>query len=126
MNTMSEISNYRTAVFDGATGIGWLFQGWRALRLYGRRAKAAMEAGDVITKVDMISRADRLLTVMSGIVDTGAGSNLGRSLQTIYSALRFCLFKANAEGDIEALNDYEKALSQLDRDFSGDAKRIPA
>ncbi len=115
---MSDIANYRTSVFEGESGIGWLSQGWRALRLYGRRAKEAMEAGDVTTKVDMIIRADRLLTVMSGIVDTGKGAKLGKSLQTIYSALRYCLFKANAEGSLQALDDYDLALSQLDRDFS--------
>jgi len=85
-----------------------------------------MEQGDIKTQAEMINRADRLLTIMSGILDTSDGAKLGQSLQTIYSALQFCLFKAIAEGSIQALDDYDMALSQLDRNFSDDQERTAA
>ena len=116
--SMSSISTiYRTTMFDGEPSLRLLQQGWRALRYYGRRARQAIEAGDVPTKATMIARADELLNVMSGLLDTSENANLGKALMTIYSALRFTLFRASTENSLEALHDYDVALSLLDRDL---------
>lgn len=120
---MNEISTeaisatYRAAMFDGEPGIDWLRQGWRGLRQYGRRARVAIEQKDQITKALMIARADELLNIMSGVLDTAEGATLGPALMTIYSALRFTLLRANTENSLEALRDFETALSLLDRDM---------
>lgn len=113
MNSINTI--YRTSMFDGEPDMHMLKQGWRALRYYGRRARQAVENGDVQDKAQMIARADELLTVMSGVLDTGEGANLGRALMTIYSALRYTLFRANTENSLDALHDYDVALSLLDQ-----------
>jgi flagellin-specific chaperone FliS len=89
----------------------------RRLRVYGQRAKAAIEAGDVVLKANMILRADRLLTVMSGILDTSAGTTLGPAMMSIYDRLRFCLWKANSKNDCSALDDYDQALQTIDEEF---------
>jgi flagellar biosynthetic protein FliS len=115
---MDTINEYRAAMFDGKSDVNWLQQGWRGLRLYGRRAKAAIEAGDIATKAVMIARADELLNLMSGILDTSDGSKLGPALMTIYSALRFALLQANTENSKSALDDFEAALAILDRDMA--------
>jgi flagellar biosynthetic protein FliS len=115
--TMDPISGYRLGMFDGKPDIAWLQPGWRGLRFYGRRAKAAIEAGDMALKGEMIARAEQLLTLMRRILDTDAGSSLGPALMTIYSALSHTLLRANTENDIEALLDYDKALAILDRDM---------
>lgn len=112
------MQSYRAGMFDGEADIAWLKKGWRGLRLYGRKAKAAIAAGDVVAKADMIFRADQLLNVMSGILNTEAGTKLGPALMTIYSALRFTLFRANVENSIAALDDFEAALAFLDRDMT--------
>jgi len=117
MQSSDLIAEYRAAMFDGEPGIGWLRPGWRSLRLYGRRAKAAIEAGDVVTKGDMIVRADRLLTVMSGILDTSSGTTLGPAMMRIYDRLRFCLWKATSKNDCAALDDYDQALQTIDQEF---------
>jgi len=117
MQSSDRIAEYRAAMFDGEPGIGWLRPGWRSLRLYGRRAKAAIEAGDVVTKGDMIVRADRLLTVMSGILDTSSGTTLGPAMMRIYDRLRFCLWKATSKNDCAALDDYDQALQTIDQEF---------
>lgn len=117
MNIGSISTLYRTAMFDGELNLRMLQQGWRALRYYGRRAKQAMEAGDLPTKAQMIARADELLNVMSGVLDTTENAKLGNALMTIYSALRFTLFRANTENSLDALHDYDVALSLLDRDM---------
>jgi len=114
---MNVISTYRANMFDGAPDIAWLRQGWRGLRQYGRKARAAIEAGDVLTKATMIARADELLNVMCGILDTAEGTSLGPALMTIYSALRFTLLRANAEDSLAALQDFDAALAILDRDM---------
>ncbi len=114
---MDTASHYRTGMFDGKADISWLRPGWRALRLYGRRAKAAMEANDTAAKAEMICRADRLLNVMAGILDTEAGTTLGPALMTIYTALRYTLLRANIENNAKALDDFEAALAILDRDM---------
>lgn len=111
------ISTYRATMFDGAADLAWLRQGWRGLRQYGRRAQLAIETGDMATKAAMLARADELLTVMSGILDTSEGSTLGPALMVVYSALRFTLLRANTESSIAALQDFEAALAILDRDM---------
>ena len=65
----------------------------------------------------MISRADELLTVMSGMLRTSEAATLGPALMTIYSALRFTLLRANSHNSLEALQDYDTALSLLDKDL---------
>ena len=117
------LDGYRAGMFDGEPGIGWLRPGWRSLRLYGRCAKAAIEAGDILLKANMIQRADRLLTIMSGILDTSAGTTLGPALMNIYNRLRFCLWKANSRNDCAALDDYDQALQTIDRQFLNLSKR---
>ena len=115
---MDMINEYRATMFDGQADVSWLHQGWRGLRLYGRRAKAAIEAGDTAAKAAMLARADELLNLMSGILDTGDGSTLGPALMIIYSALRFTLLRANTENSKSALDDFEAALAILDRDMA--------
>ena len=117
MSSSDLIAGYRASIFDGEPGISWLRPGWRSLRLYGQRAKSAMEAGDVVTKGVMIVRADRLLSVMSGILDTGHGTTLGPAMMGIYDRLRFCLWKASSNNDCVALDDYDQALQTIDEDF---------
>lgn len=124
MNISSISTIYRATMFDGDLGLQTLQQGWRALRYYGKRARLAIENGDIPTKAEMISRADELLNVMSGVLDTTENARLGNSLMVIYSALRFTLFRANTENSAEALRDYDVALSLLDQDMkntSGEA-----
>jgi flagellin-specific chaperone FliS len=111
------INGYRANMFDGEPGIDWLRTGWRSLRLYGQRAQAAIKAGDIVTKSNMILRADRLLTVMSGILDTAPGTTLGPAMMRIYDRLRFCLWKASIKNDSTALDDYDHALQTIDQDF---------
>ena len=111
------IAGYRAGMFDGEPGIGWLRPGWRSLRHYGKQAKAAIESGDVLLKAQMITRADRLISVMSGILDTGPGMTLGPSLMRIYEALRLCLWKANICDDCVALDDFDRALQTIDQQF---------
>lgn len=120
------ISTYRATMFDGGAELSWLRQGWRALRQYGRRARLAIEQGDTATKAAMLARADELINVMSGILDTSAGTTLGPALMTIYSALRFTLLRANTENDVAALADFEAALALLDRDMIKSSESVLA
>jgi flagellar biosynthetic protein FliS len=124
--SMETISGYRAGMFDGKSDISWLQQGWRGLRFYGRKAKAAIAEGDAATKADMISRADQLLTVMTGILETDTGSKLGPALVTIYDALRYTLLRANIGNDISALDDFETALALLDRDMTKSSESVIA
>jgi flagellin-specific chaperone FliS len=117
MSSSDLISEYRAGMFDGEPGVAWLRPGWRSLRFYGRRAKAAIEAGDVVLKATMILRADRLLTIMTGILDTSGGTTLGPAMMRIYDRLRFCLWKANIRNDCVALDDYDQALLTIDEQF---------
>jgi flagellar biosynthetic protein FliS len=111
------MSSYRAGLFDGEPGLNWLRPGWRGLRLYARKARAAIEAGDVANKASMIQRADQLLTLMTGILNTGHGTTLGPALMNIYAALQRNLLRANLNDDIAALDDFEAALLLLDREM---------
>ncbi|MDE8345200.1 MAG: flagellar protein FliS [Acidocella sp.] len=114
---MDQSTQYRAAMFDGQADLSWIRQGWRGLRLYGRRARAAIMADDVVIKAAMIARADELLNLLTGILDDTQPAGLGPALMTIYSALRFALLRANIENNIDALDDFEAALAILDRDL---------
>jgi flagellin-specific chaperone FliS len=115
--TSDMLNEYRAAMFDGEASVDWLRQGWRALRLYGRKAKAAVAAGDTAGKAEMLLRADRLLTLMTGILDTGAGTTLGPALTNIYSAMQLALLRANAGNDTAALDEFDQAIDALTRDM---------
>jgi len=110
-------SSYRASLFDGEPSLAWLRPGWRGLRLYGQRAKAAIETGDLRLKSEMISRADQLLTVMTGILETGSEAALGPALMRIYDALRLALLRANVSNDCAALDDFDQSLQAMDQDF---------
>jgi flagellar biosynthetic protein FliS len=126
MSDNALISTYRATMFDGAADLAWLRQGWRGLRQYGRRASLAIEQNDLPTKAAMIARADELLTVMSGILDTSEGATLGPALMTIYDALRYTLLQANTENSTAALQDFEAALAILDRDMIKSSESVLA
>lgn len=117
INIGSINKSYRMTMFEGETNLHMLQQGWRALRYYGKRAGQALENGDVKTKAQMIARADELLNVMSGLLDTTENAKLGKALMTIYSALRYTLFRAATSNSLDALRDYDIALSLLDQDL---------
>jgi len=108
---------YRDALFDGAPSLDWLRPGWRGLRLYGRRARQAIEAGDILHKAEMIGRADRLLVFMSGILDTEETTTLGPALMSVYGALQNALLRANVNDDTSALDEFDKALAVLAKDM---------
>lgn len=119
-------STYRAAMFDGPPGLHWLQPGWRALRYYGRRARQAIEQDDLETKAQLIARADELLNVLSCVLDTSAGATLGPALMTVYSALRFTLLRANTENSLDALRDFDAALSVLDHDMIKTSESVVA
>lgn len=114
---MDTTISYRATMFDGEPDVAWLRPGWRALRLYAQKAKAAIEDGDLAQKAVMINRADQLLTIMSGILDVGADATLGPSLMRIYNALRLALLDANISNTIDPLTDFDRALRTLDEEF---------
>jgi flagellar biosynthetic protein FliS len=114
---MDMIAGYRAPMFDGETELDWLRQGWRALRLYGRKAKAAIVAGDMALKAQMVTRADQLLVLMTGILDTGPGTTLGPRLMNIYSVLQTTLLRANLRNDTAALDEFDRAIESLVRDM---------
>ena len=117
-----ELGMYREGLFDGKPDIVWLAQGWKALRLYGRRARAAIETGDMVAKAQMLNKAGQLLVVMSGILETDEGKTLGAALMTIYTALHFTLLRANLQNSLTALDDFDKALMLLDRDMAASSE----
>jgi flagellin-specific chaperone FliS len=117
-----ELGMYREGLFDGKPDIVWLAQGWKALRLYGRRARAAIETGDMVAKAQMLNKAGQLLVVMSGILETDEGKTLGAALMTIYTALHFTLLRANLQNSLTALDDFDQALMLLDRDMAASSE----
>ncbi len=114
---MEMIAGYRATMFDGAEELDWLRHGWRGLRLYARKAKAAMLAGDMAGKADMLNRADRLLVLMTGILDTAPGTTLGPALMHVYTALQTTLLRANAQNDAAALDEFDRAMEILVHDM---------
>jgi len=119
------ITSYKSNMFDGEPTLEWLAQAWRALRLYSRKARGAIETRETVEKAAMIDRASRLLVLLSGILDTGPGTKLGPKLMRIYGALQRSLLHANINNDVEALLEFEQAIDALARDMIRNAK-IPA
>jgi flagellin-specific chaperone FliS len=68
-------------------------------------------------KAEMVIRADRLLVLMSGILDTGPGTTLGPALMKIYGTLQTTLLRANIQNDAAALDEFDRAVEVLVRDM---------
>jgi flagellin-specific chaperone FliS len=117
-----DIYGYQAAMFDGQPGVHWLRQAWRALRHYARQAAEAIETGDRTRQVDMIMRADRLLTLLTGLLDTSEDAVLGARLQSIYGALQSALFRANSGNDAAELRGFEQAVDELARCMPSETK----
>lgn len=111
------IAGYRATMFDGESELTWLRHGWRALRLYARKAKAAILDNDMALKGEMMARADQLLVLMTGILDTAPGTTLGPKLMNIYGVLQATLLRANLQNDIAALDEFDSAIENLVRDM---------
>ena len=114
---MDTTAGYRATLFDGDAELAWLRHGWRALRLYGRKAKAAILNNDMTLKGQMITRADQLLVLMTGILDTAPGTTLGPTLMNIYGVLQTTLLRANLQNDTTALDEFDQAIENLVRDM---------
>jgi len=123
---MEMMSGYRATMFDEEAGIDWLRHGWRALRLFARKAREAGNQGDTALKAQMIERANRLLNLMAGILDTGSGATLGPSLMTIYSSLSATLLRANLENGTKNIDDFEQAVAKLSLDMLSAAETASA
>ncbi len=65
----------------------------------------------------MIIRADQLLVLMTGMLDTGPGTTLGPALMKIYGVLQTTLLRANLQNDAAALDEFDRALETLVRDM---------
>lgn len=121
-----DIYGYRGAMFDGEAGIHWLRPAWRALRFYGQMAAEAIEEGDRQRQAEMILRADRLLTLLTGLLDTRQDAQLGARMLRIYTALQTALFRANSRNDAGELAGFDSALEALARDLLRDRKTSAA
>jgi flagellin-specific chaperone FliS len=120
---MSDLTSINESYFDAPEDISWLRLGWRGIRTHARRAKQAIIEERTLDKIGHIAKAEKLIIVMQGILPPDENSRLAMSLRTIYQALHGNLLKANSQNSVDALNDLEVALNQLDRDFdSGQAK----
>lgn len=117
-----DIYGYRAAMFDGEAGVHWLHTAWRALRYYARKAAEAIEAGDRRTQAEMILRADRLLTLLTGLLDSGQDAALGVRMLRIYTALQTTLFQANSSNDARVLAGFDEAVDALARGMLRDPK----
>ncbi len=117
------LASYRASMFDGVPGVNWLRPGWRGLRLYGRKAKIAIMDGNSLEKADMIRRADELLNLLTGLLETDSGKTLGPALMNIYAALRQSLLRANLNDDLVAIDEYDHALCILDRQMTETLER---
>jgi flagellin-specific chaperone FliS len=113
---------YRAAMFDGQPSIQWLRPAWRALRHYARQAAEAIEAGDRQRQAEMILRADRLLILLTGLLDTRADAALGARLLLIYTALQEALFRANTGNNAAELAGFEQAIDELARSMPAEPK----
>jgi flagellar biosynthetic protein FliS len=122
--TVEMLAGYRATMFDGEPGLDWLRQAWRALKLYARKAGRAIEAGNLAEKGEAVHKADELLLLLTGILDTGEGSRLGPKLMAIYTSLHATLLRANLNNDAQALVDFEQAIDALARDMLSQS-RIP-
>jgi flagellin-specific chaperone FliS len=113
---------YRAAMFDGELGVHWLRPAWQALRFYGRQAAEAIEAGDRQRQAEMILRADRLLILLTGLLDTDRQAALGTRMLRVYTALQAALFRANSNNDAAELAGFDEAVEKLARDMMSKPK----
>ncbi len=76
-------------------------------------AKKAINENDVVTKAKMISKIDRIISILQAALDFENGGEIAKNLDYLYNASKHWLLKANLENKVEYLEHVEEILRPL-------------
>ena len=83
-----------------------------ALRFLGQ-ARAAMAAGDLVTKRDALSRGLAIVTELQGMLNMQEGGEIAASLDALYTYIHGCCLDANVKRDPARLDEALRLLTTL-------------
>jgi len=78
-----------------------------------KEAKEAIKNNDTITKAKMISKIDRIISILQAALDFENGGEIAKNLDYLYNTSKHWLLKANLENKIEYLETVEEILLPL-------------
>lgn len=113
--------NYLQAAVAGASPVGLVVLLYERLVLDLTRALAAMEKGDVETRVNEINHAFLILGQLEGSLDSSQAPEAARTQSLFYSVARSKIFEAHLKSDrklleqqIALFNEVRAAWEQVD------------
>ena len=76
-------------------------------------AKSAIEKNDIITKAKAISKASRIINVLKAALDFEQGGEIAKNLDYLYAVVLDQLALANANNNVENLENVKEILTPL-------------
>ena len=76
-------------------------------------AKKAIENNDIITKAKAISKASRIINVLKAALDFEQGGEIAKNLDYLYAVVLDQLALANANNNVENLENVKEILKPL-------------
>lgn len=76
-------------------------------------AKAAMQAGEIARKGELISRAIAMVEGLRSALDLERGGDLAANLEALYAYMERRLLEANLRGETEALDEVVSLLREV-------------
>ncbi|WP_456456128.1 flagellar export chaperone FliS [Thermovibrio sp.] len=83
----------------------------RVVLLYDRllvllkEAFSAIEEGDVKKKVNALSKAERIITLLNSSLDMEKGKDVAKALRDFYETIQWGIFIVNRDNDLKALKN---------------------
>jgi len=89
-----------------------------------REAEEAIKSGDIKTKVEALSKADKILRVLNSSLDMEKGGEIAKNLRDIYNFVTDALVIVNSKNDLKMLSDIIEILSTLKEGWEGIKNKV--
>ncbi|RJQ47250.1 MAG: flagellar export chaperone FliS [Nitrospiraceae bacterium] len=108
-----DIAGYRKTVLATTDRVQIILMLFEGVLNHLRIAKRKMENRDIMSKGVHISKATLIVTELSNVLDMEKGGEIASNLRNLYNFVLQRLLQANANNDINAIEDAEKVIDTL-------------
>ncbi len=112
-------SRYRDAELSAATPAQLVVMLFDKMLLTLRRARVALEAGEVETRTELLLKASDMLTELRVTLDHEQGGDIARNLDALYGYALQQLFAVNRHREVARLDEVLRIVGELRDGFAG-------
>jgi len=128
MYKAAAINNYKGADVTTASGGRLIVLAYEGTIKFIKQARMGIEAGDIATKCEKLSRAVAILGELSSSLDKEKGGEVAVRLESLYTYMMTRLLEANIESDVDKLNEVLSLLVTLHEgwvEVAGKSRVVP-